>query len=341
MIQDSEISIIIQGPIHVDFVIELTAQTRKIFKNSQIIFSTWVGNNTSLIPSDILVVENPDPGALPISDNPIVYDSANRQIISTMSGLKKANRKYAIKMRSDILIEHNDWLKFFHKYQKYDIDYKLLKSRIIISSMFCVNPNKIPLPYHPSDWFFFGLTEDLIDIFDIPLLTEESANWFVGKERNKFSYDWHCRYRSEQHIWTSFIKKHRLLNFDHQNDIENNNIQISEKIFSNNTIILDSRILGMRSIKHTNYINDDFNKGYFSSNYYLYDWLRLYKKYSDSKGKFYLFNYSRLKNTMLWAFKNPSLAVHLFYVYRGLYKYALIANFVKFVRSRLKPSAKD
>lgn len=339
MVHDSEISIIIQGPVHDHFVEELLVQTRNLFQNSQIIYSTWIGNNTNLIPSDVIVVQNIDPGGTPISDNPIVYDSANRQIISTISGLRRANRKYSIKMRSDILFEHNNWLKMFNHYQKYDHDYKFLGSRVLISSMFCVNPNKIPLPYHPSDWFFFGLTADLIDIFDIPLLTEESANWFKGKIRNEFSYGWHCRYRSEQHIWTSFIKKHHQLNFDHQNDIDNNNIEISERIFANNTLILDPHILGMKSLKYPNYIGDDFNKGYFSSNYYFHDWLKLYKNYSDQNVKYCYFNYRRWKTTLLWGLKNKTDSIHLLFLYNGLLKYPFIKKLKRFLKSLRKPPA--
>lgn len=334
MIHDSEISIIIQGPIHELFVEEIIAQTRNIFQNSEIIVSTWIGSNAYLIPSDVILVQNPDPGGAQINDDPIVYDSANRQIISTLGGLRKASRKYSIKMRSDILFEHNDWLKMFNHYQKYDQDYKFLRSRVLISRLCSVNPKKIPLPYHPSDWVFFGLTEDLIDIFDIPLLTEESANWFQGKIKNEFAYNWHCRYRSEQHIWSSFIKKHYQLNFEHQNDVDNNNIEISERIFANNVIILDSHLWGIKSLKHPNYILDDSNRGYFSSNYYFHDWLRLYRSYSDQSEESCYFNYGRWKATLLYGLKNTTYSIHLFLLYNGLLK----STFIKTLKRLLKSS---
>ena len=336
MIHDSQISIIIQGPIHDAWAAELIDKIRTIFINSQIIFSTWVGNSTYLIPSDVIIVENDDPGGLQISDNPIVHDSASRQIVSTMGGLRKANRKYSIKMRSDFFFEHNDWLESLDKYQEYDDNYKFLKNRVLVSSVCSVNPNKIPLPYHPSDWFFFGLTEDLVNIFDIPLLTEESANWFKGKVMNKFAYNWHSRYRPEQHIWTSFIRKHYPINFDHQNDIDNNNIEVSERIFSNNAVILDSLTLGIKSMKYPNYASDEFNRGYFSSNYCFCDWLKLYEKYSNPNQNRYFFNRSRFKNTLLWGFKDPILSLHLLCLYGGLLKYPLVRGIVKLVRSVLK-----
>ena len=332
LIHDSEISIIIQGPIHEIFIEEIITQTRKIFQNSEIIVSTWTGSNKDLIPTDVILVQNTDPGGAQISDHPVVYDSANRQIISTLAGVKKASRKYSIKMRSDILFEHNDWLKMFNRYQKYDQNFKFLRSRVLIGSFFCVNANKIPLPYHISDWFFFGLTDDLIDIFDIPLLTEESANWFKGKIRNEFSYGWHCRYRPEQHIWSSFIKKHYKLNFDHQNDSGNNNIEISERIFANNTLILDPQILGMKSKKHPNYLKDEMNKGYFSSNYSFHDWLRLYRSYSDESKKCCYFNYGRWKTTLLYGLKNITYSIYLIFLYNGLLRYSFIRMAKRFLK---------
>lgn len=318
MIKTSDISIIIQGPIHESFCADVIERMKTNFIDSQIIFSGWHGDKKEIIPEDVMVVLNHDPGGLQISDNPVAYDSANRQIVSTLGGLRKANRKYAIKIRSDIFLEKTEWLKLFEKYKNYDLNFKFLRSRVIVSSMFCVNPNKIPLPYHPSDWFFFGYTEDLLHIFDIPLLTEENANWFKGKVRNKYAYGWHCRFRSEQHIWTSFIGKHLELNFDHQNDIENDNIEISERIFANNTIIVDSEILGIQSFKYPSYIEADSARGFFSSNYYFFDWIRLYAKYSDRNEIYIRFDLRRWKSNVRWFLSNKAKAAYLILLYSGM-----------------------
>ncbi len=332
MIETGDISIIIQGPINEDFTANVISRMRAVFKDSQIIFSGWIGDNLQLIPEGVTVVMNHDPGGAQMSDNPIAYDSANRQIVSTLGGLRRANRKYSIKMRSDIVVEKTDWLELFDKYEKYDLNFKFLRNRVVISSMFCVNPQKIPLPYHPSDWFFFGNTEDLIDIFDIPLLTEEDANWFKGKVRGKYAYGWHCRYRSEQHIWTSFVRKHLRLNFDHQNDVNNNNIEISERIFANNAIIIDSKIIGIRSFKYPDYIEADSSRGFFSSNYYHDDWVGLYVKYVDRDERRVRSDPQRWRSTVRWCWGNKVGSLYLLLLYSRVLDYSPIRGCVSMAK---------
>jgi hypothetical protein len=58
----------------------------------------------------------------------------------------------------------------------------------------------MPFPFHPSDIAFFGRTEDLLTLFDIPLMTEAEAYW--DKKNARFN-----RYVPEQHIFINCLRK--------------------------------------------------------------------------------------------------------------------------------------
>ena len=234
-IQSEEISVVVQGPIYGSSCdkekYRLTARClksiRKYLPNSKIILSTWEGSDVDGLDLDVLVV-NKDPGYSSVGFFNKT-DSSNRQIISTLSGLKKVVTKYAIKVRSDMIFKGNRFIKYFFEFNRsnFDYNYKLLKQRVLVLST--SNPNKtFPVPFHMCDWFYFGLTEDLIDIFSIPFLENNTLI------RGQFT--------TEQYLWLSFISKHKDVSyFKYYTDVSNNNIEISERYFANNCILLPAK----------------------------------------------------------------------------------------------------
>ena len=53
------------------------------------------------------------------------------------------------------------------------------RKKIIIPSNMAINPDReLKLLFHPSDNFFAGISEDLIDLFDIPLMNNEQMTYF-------------------------------------------------------------------------------------------------------------------------------------------------------------------
>lgn len=280
----ADISVVIQGPVYPGITVKTVQNVMEKLPGAQVIVSTWEGADVSELPDGIDIVFNKDPGGTPLYDNPLIFNSANRQIVSTMGGLRKATRKYTIKMRSDMFFENLNFLKYWDKYQKRGPRYKFLEHRIITSTSFAPNPHREPKPYHPSDWFFFGLTDDMIDVFDSPLCPEpETSRYFETHKRPIVKYDsWIpalTQYATEQYIWVAFIRRHIDLDFKHCFDIERGNIERSEEIFANNVIMLDVRDIGYGSYKHKN-IKNGFDLTFMYSHY---EWLKLYKKYCHAK----------------------------------------------------------
>lgn len=274
-INSSEISVVVQGAINMQWTKTVLKSIRKHLPKAEIILSTWKGSTVFGYDFDILV-ENEDPGAEIIFPLWGVRDNVNRQIVSTKNGLKQATRKYVLKTRTDILFNNNNFLKYFDKYNERCEQCKILEKRVVTCQHFARRPEVFP--FHPGDWVFFGLREDILKIWDIPLLPEpESSKWFYNHELTEqqktltpYSH-FRCRYCPEQYIWSTFLKKYMNFNFDNLFDITEENIELTNISFANNLVIISDKDYGIKFVKWDTKYEDNI--------YYFMDWLELYKKY--------------------------------------------------------------
>ena len=100
-------------------------RVRKHLTGAEIILSTYHGSDVTGLSFDILV-ESEDPGATAYYDGPSRVNNVNRQIVTTRAGLSRATRPYALKIRSDLLLEGNGFLRQFGKYPQRAGEWKLL-----------------------------------------------------------------------------------------------------------------------------------------------------------------------------------------------------------------------
>jgi hypothetical protein len=197
-----KIDIVLQGQYN-DYVDELTFHYLNLPFVNNIIISYWQGDNKHEITHPrIKYVKSPLPND---------YGTGNRnlQIVSSLAGLKAVETEFAIKMRNDQKFTFDSMMKMYSFYQEnkervisFEHDNSKPKNRI------CVAGNFTPFPFHPRDHVFFGNTEDLIDLFDIPLDTPSIQSKInIKKEELDQYYD--CYIRSE-----SYIGSHYCSNFD-------------------------------------------------------------------------------------------------------------------------------
>lgn len=254
-IQPKDITFVVQGYADLSVTGNTVQSIRKYMPDSRIILSTWEECDCTGIDCDELIL-NKDPGSCECAlyaDEPIA-NNGNRQILSTKNGLDKVETTYAFKLRSDLTIHGDDILSYFNAFPKREAQYSIFKNRILIGELYTRNDfvyrapdnsrHSVPKPFHPSDWFFFGLTEDLRAIYDsIELIPRnEMGGYLCGHpervEDNKYKYSW--RYTTEQHIMLGCVrKKFEQLNFDDWTDWNDETILLSEKIMMNNFVILD------------------------------------------------------------------------------------------------------
>lgn len=280
-IPSEEISIVVQGAIDPIITQLCLNNMRKYLPNAEIILSTWKNQNIENLEYDFLI-ENEDPGAVTRNDFLKIPNNLNRQIVSTLNGIKKASRKYVLKFRSDLLLHNNNFLKYFNKYPKRDKKFAFLNKRVMICDIFTRNPHILrPHPFCPSDWVYFGLKDDLLTIWDIPLANEpEFSRWFENNPRPVPDYypDELCKMASEQYIWSEFIKKFINIDFKHIWDTSKENKELTDKTFVNNAIILDTSKWKIETKKYKKIRTVDW-VSFYNHN----QWEMLYQKYCDNK----------------------------------------------------------
>jgi len=159
MIDYSDFSVVIQGlPFTSNFSnTYIQAKNIKKWFNGTLILSTWEGVKLPLNHSFDSVVFSLDPGSVVINNK---NSNINRQLISSLAGIKAAKTEYVIKIRSDNYIELNsDILKKIRM---------LGKQSIMSFNVTCKNPAKSNLYCHFSDWVLIGKKETMINLFSVP-----------------------------------------------------------------------------------------------------------------------------------------------------------------------------
>jgi len=253
-VRSEDVSVVVQGAINKNLTPLCLKSIRKCLPDAKIILSTWEGSNIENLEFDEVVL-NKDPGALECNirkEYPII-NNGNRQLVSVQQGLKRVRTKYALKMRTDLAMLGDDILFYFNSFPKRTDDFKLFKSRVIVGELFTRHNfhfftqgewHSVPKPFHPSDWFMFGETEDLRTYFeDTPLIPDEDMSNYLLKypERcynNKYPWSW--RYATEQYYcYEAFKRKFPEIKFDDWTDWDDERIIISEKFIKNNFIILN------------------------------------------------------------------------------------------------------
>ena len=342
MIQSKEISIIMQGVANND-TDKVLLNLRSFFPDAEIIFSTWKGN-TYHNDKINTIVESEDPGAYPLLDNPLILNSQNREIVGIYNGLLKAKRKYSLKVKTDMYFENINFLSYMHKFPKRCSQYKFLKERILCSTSFTINPHRDPKPFHLSDWFYFGLTEDLLKVFSSPLAPEpETSRYFETHFRPKDKYDaWfpvYTRYPAEQYIWLAFVKRFSDIHCKDCFDISNNNIEKCEIIFANNTVLLDAANIRYSSYKYKKmHKHNDLSRMYSHR-----EWLKLYKKYCDSSVHIPLVDMEKIRRCFWAILKNKKyrLQNNLKYNFMSLLGISFSDPFNQKEKNKIRPFIKE
>ena len=300
-IESKDISVVVQGAIDKVNTPKCLRSIRKYLPQAEIILSTWKGSDLSELDYDVLV-ENDDPGFEFWNPQKTIPYNLNRQLVSTKQGLLKTSRKYVLKLRSDLEIRGLGFIFYFNKFQKRDENYIIAKQKIVVSSLYSIkfereNNATHYTPFHISDWFMFGLAEDIKLYFSMPIPELHSfARYFEYKKKtNQYMIPWFndrlWKFPAEQYMGIEFakqkfsdkIKMKDCLDYAH---IDN---EFSEQIIMNNFIILDykqSQILILKDYYKKMYkriynVPNHVFDGIIRYNVYVKD----YKKYCDPSAK--------------------------------------------------------
>ena len=198
-IENSDITIVVQGLVDNEITKKCIKSIREVLPGSNIILSTWKNSKVEGIDYDKIIL-NEDPGhyfrRVELIDGKLAkkkVNNINRQIVSTQNGLKAVTTKYSLKLRTDFLITHDQFKNKFETIQSLNIfekNYQIFKKRVICCQCgtHSVRKGKFYLPFHYSDFAHFGLTVDLLNLFEIPLATMDELTYFEdnkNKQRKK------------------------------------------------------------------------------------------------------------------------------------------------------------
>lgn len=300
--ENKDITVVLQGSTLSSYFgercIELSvASVLKVLPGAKIILSTWENEDIPCNISNLVekILYNKDPGAVTRDCTPAGKpNNINRQIVSTINGLKEVKTKYAIKMRTDFILKSDDFKKYFDKFCVSNNNFKIFEKRIICSMFGTRKPyaKNFNLPFHISDFFFFGLTTDLINLFDIPLVTQEEFYYFTI--HTEFMPDTYARnkYNAEQSLWVNCLTKNGVdVKCKYSTHVDDDIAIQSDKYLVNNFYPISFNKLGIKPLK-----KDLLPQKHISvySDYYTQDeWKTLYRQYCDNTYKCPVFDTER------------------------------------------------
>lgn len=177
--------ILIQGP-YTDFTDYVVDSYLKLPFVNKIIVSCWNDNKIPKNRRRVKVIRNEYPSS-PGTDN------KNLQIVSSLNGLKECESEFTIKVRSDQRFTYDSMMqmyKFFMEKNEKVASFQFYSDkpngRIFVAGVYPT------LLFSMRDHLFWGYTDDLINLFDIPLEKNSLIDYIkvpkerLGKYANRF-----------------------------------------------------------------------------------------------------------------------------------------------------------
>ncbi len=257
MIDNAQITVVVQGPVQSlperpqdeGITRRCLTSVRKHLPGARIILSTWEDQEISGLDYDELVI-NEDPGPNIIGFHPggePRKENTNRQIVSTVGGLKRVTSRYAMKLRADNYLTGAGFKRLQQRYPGRCEEFRILQERVVVTNTLARKVYRgRRVAFFLSDFFDFGLTEDVLNIWDLPLLPDfpydprlKGALQHHGAPDNKLDVD--------QVLAQRFINKNRQEQLDlrHCYDSSGGKLRQSDLFFANNFVVTTAEEIGL------------------------------------------------------------------------------------------------
>jgi len=256
-INNEDITVVVQGPVQTlsdrpqeeGITLKCLNSVRQYLPGSKIILSTWNNQDLSNLDYDQLVInDDPGPNILNYSKkNKPHNENTNRLIVSTLGGLKEVKTKYAIKLRSDNYLTGDGFKKLFLNYQERGENFKLFKQRVVvINTYFREYTRGMRSAFVVCDFFNFGLLEDVIKLWDRPLLSDfefDPAKKGLVQSASAPLF----RLDVTQELFLTPINQmlDKKIDLQHLLDVKDNKLQICEEIYANNLVTATPKKVGV------------------------------------------------------------------------------------------------
>lgn len=279
-INPEEITLVFQGPWTEQTNLNIQA-AKKIMPEATVILSTFASNRGAASRSDAdIKIFCDDPGALPAYKRTrnAPPNNINRQIVTTYQGLCAVKTRYAAKIRTDcVLHEPRAFLSLFTS-RAADAQGK---KRMVVNSFYTLHPDGIErFPFHVSDWFFFSTTRQLLEYWDVPLMTMEDATWFDhakhAENSNYFARLYRSRFAPEQYLTVAYAKKRNYRTPNFINDCAHTVVDDYREFLVREFIVAGPDQLGFHFPKYGHVTHSNYQ--YFNCVSYT-DWNEMHETY--------------------------------------------------------------
>ena len=252
-----EITVVVQGPVHAlhgrrqdeGITARCLRSVRELLPGARVVLSTWAKQNLEALDYDELVIsEDPGPNHFGYSANGApVAENTNRQIVSTVSGLRRVHTKYAMKLRADNYLTGTGFKDLQQSYPKRCAAFKFFRERVVVTNTFMRKYHHgRRVVFMLSDFFNFGLTEDVLDFWDGELFENFPFDGRrVGAKQHRGA-PWPT-IDVDQFLAQRFVNKHiqdavQLRHFfDNRRDL----VQKSNLLLANNFVVARAEEVGL------------------------------------------------------------------------------------------------
>ncbi|MBP5107241.1 WavE lipopolysaccharide synthesis family protein [Pseudomonas protegens] len=243
-VDSRDISVVIQGPLYRALapsrgIDACVAAVRRHLPHAEIVISSWADEVLSGIDADV-VITTADPGVLwDFNGN---RHNTNRQLASTLTGIRTASRSYILKLRSDHILTGSNIAVMGAYDPRIPLTARLLRQPITVTTLFIRNPVKVPLLFHLSDLVQFGTHEDMLMFWDQELRLQEEVfapSPYKNPIGNFVGYS-AMRMTPEQCLMLGFMRKKGYdISLQKPGDISPELVELSEGLLSENFTVLD------------------------------------------------------------------------------------------------------
>ena len=193
----NKVAIVFQGPVvHEDnFTVDSIRMVRNIYPDICIILSTWkhgLLDDEKHVLEEVkcIIIENEEWGD-EFKGNGEKTGHLNNQLLSARGGIRyllnNTEVEYALKIRTDLRLYKPNFIQYL-----LDVLKMYNGKERLISVAFS---NSLPgVPFHLSDFVWFGKTELLYQLYSIPLRTEDELKYIVSYVNNTEEY---LKYREQ------------------------------------------------------------------------------------------------------------------------------------------------
>lgn len=281
-----DIAIIMQGPLVKDdnFTVETVKIYKKIYPGVLVIVSTWKDEDVDIISE----LTRQDNCLVVLNDYPLHSGirNTNYQIVSTLSGLKKAKecgKKYSFKTRCDFRFYKIGILDFMvHLLYQFPVcnNIKYQKCRIINGN---VTKGGILRAWWLGDQYVFGLTDDMLNYWnytldDVDISVKESAE-LLRKEHYTYRRRIEERLAGEPNIVRDYFRRN-------EGELPNVSIKAYFEKVKNNFIMISGGEIGaywqkydmrfVESVRNGTYCSEDSEEKLQTYDWNFVRWLNLY-----------------------------------------------------------------